>query len=114
LLWTSILPHIPKIARYTIGARLENKFLDLVELSYAAYFTGKERKAEKISDCIAILDRIKYLIAIIWEAKHISHKQFEELAGKVDEIGRMLFGWKNKLENPEKNNISHVPSAQGG
>lgn len=44
----NIVPHIPKGARYTIGARIENKFLDLLELSYATYFTKKEKKMEKV------------------------------------------------------------------
>ena len=91
------MPHITKGARYTIGARIENKFLDLLELSHTAYFTEKEKKVEKISDCIAALDILKFLISIAWEAKLISHKQWEELASKLDEAGRMFGGWKNNL-----------------
>lgn len=100
----NIIPHIPKGARYTIGARIENKLLDLLELGYIAYFTKKENKIEKVSECIFILDTIKFIIPIILDAKFISRRQFEEIALKLEEIGRMLGGWKNKLENPEKKN----------
>ena len=41
LIWVNIIPHIAKGARYTIGQRIENKFLDLLELSYTAYFTDR-------------------------------------------------------------------------
>lgn len=104
MIWINIVPHIPKGARYTIGARIENKFLDLLESAYVAYFTKKENKANKISGCILVLDTLKFLIHISWEAKFISHKQYEEIALKLDETGKMFGGWKNSLKNPEKKN----------
>ncbi len=99
-----IVPHINKGARYTIGARTENKFLDLLELAHTAYFTEREGKAEKVSECIFLLDTLKFLISVAWEGKLISHKQFEEIANKLDEVGKMLGGWKKSLDNPEKKN----------
>lgn len=104
MVWMNFVPHIRKGARYTIGARIENKFLDLVELSYIAYFTEKAAKAEKISQCILITDTLKYLIATAWEGKLITNQQFEEVATKLEEIGKMLGGWRNSLINPEKKN----------
>jgi hypothetical protein len=106
LLWLNITSHIPKGARYTIGARIENKFLDLLEIAYTAYFTEKEKKAELISKCIFISDKLKFLISVTWDGKLISHKQCEEVAVKLDEIGKMLGGWKKNAENPEKKNRS--------
>lgn len=104
MVWMNIVPHIAKGARYTIGARIENKFLDLLELSYIAYFTEKERKMEKIAECILITDILKFLISIAWEGKLISNKQCEDVAMKLDETGKMLGGWKKSLSNPEKKN----------
>lgn len=96
--------HINKSARYTIGAKIENKFLYLLELLYLAYFTEKEKKGQKLLECILILDTLKFLIQVAWEAKLISSKQHEEVALKLDEVGKMLGGWKKSLENPEKKN----------
>ncbi len=91
-------------SRYTIGARIENKFLDLLELSYLAYFSAKDKKAEKISDCVLLLDTLKFLVSVAWEAKIIPNKKYEEIAIKLDEVGKMFGGWKKNLENPEKKN----------
>jgi uncharacterized membrane protein len=99
LIWISIAQHIPRSSRYTIGARIENKFLDLLEISYIAYFTEKERKMEKITQCILCLDTIKFLLYVIWEAKLISHKHYTEISEKIVEIGKMFGGWKKGLEN---------------
>jgi hypothetical protein len=104
LLWITVLPHIPKGGRYTIGTRIEQRFLHLIEQSYSAYFTEKEKKPAKIMDCIHGLDILKYLLHVSWEAKYISHKQYEELAVKLNEVGKMLGGWRKNAENPEKKN----------
>lgn len=104
MVWMNIVPHIPKGGRYTIGARIENKFLDLLELSYCAYFTEREKKAEKILRCILILDTLKFFVQVAWEGKLISNKQYEEIARKLEEIGKMLGGWRKSLYNPEKKN----------
>lgn len=100
----SIVPHIPKTVRYTLGARIENKFLDLLELSYTAYFIEKEKKPQKISECIFTLDILKFLLTIAWEGKFISHKQYEELAVKLNEIGKMFWGWKKSIDIPSNKN----------
>ncbi|MFH0779226.1 MAG: four helix bundle protein [Parcubacteria group bacterium] len=105
LLWLNVCPHIPKSARYAIGARIENKMIDLLELAYDAYFSRKECKLEKVCKCVFILNALKFLVSIAWEAKIISNRQFEDLSLKLDETGRMLNGWKNSLlAPPEKKN----------
>ena len=137
MVWVSILPHIPKSSRYTLGTRIENelprsradgvsygkffcepfilasrcevfwfknKFIDLLETSYTAYFIEKDRKVEKISVCIFTFDILKFLISLAWENKMISHKQYETIALKLDEIGKMMWGWKKSIEQPKKKN----------
>jgi hypothetical protein len=102
--WLAISAHIPKNTRYTLGQRTENKFLNLLEFTYIAYFSEKEKKSEKISQCILLADTLKFLISVAWEGKLISNKQYEEIALKLEEAGRMFGGWKNNLENHEKKN----------
>ena len=112
MIWINIVPHIPRSARFTIGARIENKFLDLLELTYLAYFTNKadkEKKLEKIAECILALDKLKFLISVAWEGKIISDKHCENIAQKLEELGRMLGGWQYKIINPEKKDNPPAP-----
>lgn len=104
MLWLTIVPHIPKGARYTIGTRIEEKFLDLLELTYTAYFTAKAGKEEKLAECILTLDTLKFLISTAWEGKLVSHKQYEDLAINLNEVGKMFGGWRKSLANPDKKN----------
>lgn len=92
------MPHISKCSRYTIGSRIENKLLDLLETSYIAYYIEKDKKVEKIADCILLLDTLKFLISVAWEAKIISNRHFEEVSSKLIEVGKMFGGWKKSLE----------------
>lgn len=104
MIWINISPHIAKGQRYSIGTRIENKFLDLIEVSYITYFTEKENKLHKINDCILNLDTLKFLIYISWEGKLISNKHYEDIIPKLNEIGKMLGGWKKSLNDPDKKN----------
>lgn len=103
-MWMNIVPHMPKGARYTIGTRIENTFLDLLELSYVAYFIEREKRPAKITECIFRLDTLKFLISVAWEGRLIANTQCEGIANKLDEIGKMFGGWKKNLENTEKKN----------
>ena len=104
LLWMNIVGHISRGSRYTIGTRIETKFLDLLEISYMAYFIEKEKKAQKISECILVLDTLKFFIHTAWELKLISNQQYADVGGKLGEAGKMFGGWKNSLQYQEKKN----------
>lgn len=112
MIWVNIVPHMSKGARYTMGVRIENKFIDLLELTYLAYFSKKENKIEKISECILALDTLKFIISTAWDAKFISHKHFEDIAPKLEEAGRMLGGWKNKQENIRTGELAKQEGAE--
>ncbi len=101
-----IVVHIPKHARYTLGAKIEELFLTVLERTYAAYYSERERRASMLSDCIISLDTLKCLVSVAWEGKYISHAQaqYEQLALTLHEIGKMLGGWRKSFENPEKKN----------
>ncbi len=104
MIWVNVSAHMPKGSRYTLGTRIENRFIDLIENTHTAYFTAKEKKAEKIAECILILDTLKFIISVGWEGKMISNRHYQEVSLKLEEIGKMFGGWRNSLTNSEKKN----------
>ncbi len=43
-------------------------------------------------------DLLKFFLQIMWEHKIIDHKQYGSLILLLDEIGRMLGGWKKDIQ----------------
>ncbi len=44
------------------------------------------------------LDTLKILLLVLWETKSIEDKVYISLSIPLDEVGKMLGGWHNKLE----------------
>jgi hypothetical protein len=98
-LWcVSIVPHMPRTARYTVGTRIEYHFLSLLENIYQAYYTQPDKKLEKIIKCIHETDLLKFLIQIAWENKLIKDTHYIEISTKILEVGKILGGWKNNTQ----------------
>jgi hypothetical protein len=89
---------MPRTGRYTTGERIENHFLDLLELIYKAYYANVENKSVKIVEAISKNDIIKYLLQIAYENKLIKEKQYLELSQKLEEVGKILGGWKKGID----------------
>ncbi len=89
---------MPRIGRYTTGARIENHFLDLLELTYKAYYVKIENKSELIVEAISKNDIIKYLLQIAFENKLIKEKEYLNISVRLQEVGKILNGWKNNIE----------------
>jgi len=90
---------MPRVSRYTTGARIEKHFLDLLELVYKSYYANLENKNILITTTISKIDILKYLIQIAWENKFIKDKPYMEISAKLQEIGKMLGGWKNNVDS---------------
>lgn len=93
---------MPRTSRYTLGARIETHFLDLLEIIYQAYYAPVNTKSQKIIIAISKNDLLKYLLQIAWENKMVRDSAYAELLEKVEEIGKILGGWKNSVEAKQK------------
>lgn len=83
--------------RKDIGQKIDKTFLDALELTFVATYLPPEPKTVVLGKVISRLDVLKFLIQIAWENKLIPPEKFIELSKKLDEIGRMLGGWKKGL-----------------
>lgn len=106
------VPHIPKGARYTIGTRIENLFLDELSLLYTTYFTPLDQQLPKLNTCILSLNALKFILGTAWEGKIIPNQLFEDVSLKLNEVGKMLSGWKNNTIAKTKKNRQENISAE--
>ena len=97
-LWHSHIQNLRQIDRNTIGNKIDDTFLSLLQLIFRACFAyDKFEKLSIVSQAIGICDLLKFLLQISWEQKVLNHKQYGELILLLDEVGRMLGGWKKSL-----------------
>ncbi len=101
--WNNIIRHIPKIHRYSLGLKIDCLFSDIVELVSMAQFSTQEERTGILIKAIAKNDCLKTMLYVLFELKGIEEKHFVELAQKIEEIGKILYGWKNQPMRNIKN-----------
>jgi len=97
-LWHSFLPLFPKSSRYTLGAKLDSLFLEMVELIIKASYSDKGGKLISLTSGSFKLDLLKFFLQIAWEIKALDNKKYIRLSEKLNEIGKMLGGWIKSLK----------------
>ena len=97
--WNSYRNNIAKQSRFTIGAKIDNLFLEAIELLFIAGYLNKEQKLPVLQKANGKLDLLKFFLQIAWELKLFDAKKYAELSKPLDEIGRMLGGWRKGIES---------------
>lgn len=97
-LWHGTVAHIPKLHRYTFGGRIDKLFLEILEIIFRAQYAKPEQKLQYLIAGSGKIDLLKFFLQIGWESKLINNKKYLALSKELDEIGRMLGGWKKGLE----------------
>lgn len=98
-LWFQALSDFPKVYRYNLGGKIEGCFLALLENIFITVYLSGEKKSAQLSMAILKLDSLKFFLQLAWENKCLSNLKYSTLSENLDEVGRMLGGWKKGLEN---------------
>ncbi len=98
--WHDHLANINKIDRATIADKIDGIFLAILELIFRACFAhDKFEKLSLVSQAIGKNDLLKFFLQISWEHKMVNRAQYGDFILRLDEVGRMLGGWKRSLED---------------
>ena len=103
--WHDLLIKVNRVDRYTIGARIDETFLSMLELIFRATFAyDKFEKLSIVSQALGKNDLLKFFLQIGWEEKVLNNKNYGDLILNLDEVGRMLGGWKKNLQEKTPTN----------
>ena len=91
------MPNIPKDSKYTLGAKIDALFLEVIENIIKAGYSNKVEKEIFLRRTSAKLDLLKFFLQLVWEIKALENKKYISLSEKLDEVGRMLGGWIKSL-----------------
>lgn len=87
----------PKVKRYTLGEKLEETTLEIIKQVILAGYVSKERKLPALEKSIVLVNLLKILIRLAKDTKAFDNNKYLKLEQNLQEIGRMLGGWKRSL-----------------
>jgi len=96
--WLALHRNFPKVERLGIGQKIEHSFLAVLEMTFAAAYLPPEQKIVLLGKTKSRLDILKFFAQLAWETKLISDDKYLGLSARLEEIGRMIGGWKKGLE----------------
>ena len=97
LLWYGYYLTLPKLHRHTLGERIDNLFVEIIESIAYASFLSREEKQPYVRLAIRKVDTLKILLMVLWETKSLDNKKYIAVSEKVGVIGKMLGGWNGQL-----------------
>ncbi|MDP2668585.1 MAG: four helix bundle protein [bacterium] len=97
LLWYGYYTTLPKVHRHSLGQRIDNLFIEIIEFIAIASFLSKEEKLPYVKVAIRKTDTLKVLLMVLWETKSLDNKKYIALSVKIEEIGKMLGGWSGQI-----------------
>ncbi len=96
--WLALHRDFPKAERFNLGKKIDWLFLEILELTFTASYLPPEQKIILLGKTISRLDVLKFFLQLAWENKLIPSEKYIRLSEKLEEIGRMLGGWKKGLD----------------
>ena len=101
-LWHGFLTDFPRLSRYTLGAKIDALFADTIELILLAGYAPKAHKPALVQRASTKLDALKFFVQIAWEVKALDNRRYVRLSEPLNEVGKMLGGWRKQLQLPPK------------
>lgn len=91
------LDQFPRNRRYTLGERIENGLLGVLEnLILAAY---QKSLTDSLKTANLQLDVVRHLWRLSHGLQAISHQSYGQGAERLTELGRQIGGWRKQREN---------------
>lgn len=97
-IWYGYRDHFPKKSRYTLGDKIDTRFLNVLELISIATYQNKDEKLHTLDRATMGVDVLKFLLRVAWELHILDDKKYTKLSEEIQEIGRQIGGWKKGLQ----------------
>lgn len=91
----STVERFPKDVRFSLGDRIANGAIDIVELIVEAIY-ARER-SHTLNRINLSIEKLRVLFRITHDRRIISVRQYEYISKALNESGRMAGGWKKSV-----------------
>ena len=92
-LFHDFLKFFPKTEKYSLGQKIENLILEIIELSLKTAYLPKLEKLTPLKEIDSKTNLLKIIIRLTNEIKSLDNKKYLILQEKLQEIGKMVGGW---------------------
>lgn len=96
--WYGYRDGMAKKSRYTLGDKIDARFIQALELLQVATYQSPADKITTLERALSGVDTLKFLLRICWEVRVFDEKKYATLSEGVQEVGRQIGGWKKGLE----------------
>jgi len=90
---------ISKPERFGIGEKIDNLFLEVLELTHQSRYASLSNKILFLEQAILKIDKTKFFSEIAWENKLMTTKEYSVFLDNLEKIGTELGGWKKGILN---------------
>ncbi len=97
--WFEYRNNIPKSVRYTLGERVDARFIQVLELLFVASYQSKAEKIPTLDRALVGIDTLKFLLRLTWEIGVLDNKKYAYLSEGLDKVGRETGGWRKGLQS---------------
>lgn len=102
---------MPRLERFGLGNLIEESFLKLLDTLRKATYANINNKISLLEIATDKVDALRFFTQMTWETRIISNNNFAGLGEKIEEIGRMIGGWRKGLL--AKTSASNAEEKQG-
>jgi hypothetical protein len=88
--------NLEKFNKYSIGIKIDNLYVEIIERLFQAQYISKEKKVEVLQFATIKLDTLKFFVFTLLEIKGTSEEMYLKLNDTLEEVGKMLYGWKQQ------------------
>ena len=82
----------PRRQKFLLGDRIQSTALDVLEALIEA--TSTKRRAGHLARANPDLEKLRFLFRLAKDLGHLDMARYEHAARSLDEIGRMIGGWR--------------------
>lgn len=91
----------PKQDRYVLGQKCEDIIAEILQYLLSASGLPKAEKIPELDKASAKLNLLRVYIRLAKDIRALDNKKYVALQTYIDEIGRMLGGWKKSVKEVE-------------
>lgn len=93
-----ILNKFPRSQKFTLADRIQNQLSDLLDLYIEAYYLPSPQKKLLLAKANISLEKLRHYCRLCYDLGIFNSTKYQELAERLQEIGRMTGGWLKSLD----------------